>query len=457
MVAALISAALLGFVGAITLLRYGLIGRAVDDHPVCRACEFDLFNLPAERTACPECGADLKADRAVRTGNRRRRQAPLYSGFALLLLATALAVFVGTHLAGTIDAYRYLPDAWVERDARSSDPARLTTAWAELARRFAKNGLSAQRTARLVDVALRQQANPKHPWANEAGDFVEAARKAGALPYDKWLLYAKQAPHLWLRTRRQIGRGHPIAGEVVEDGRRAATNSFLLVRPINLHVRGDLVASHTAPVAIENFGAEQIGSGSFSYVVDVEEDRAAMLNAAAGKHAIEVVATLEVIEGHEMDPANQKPLFREQHVVMAAFDLVEPDAAKIELIPDDSPALRRQVEASILVQGGQRLQNSNAVMLRHSATNVPVPLAYRVTVRQAGKAWEGRSTHAQGSNSSGAFFIPGDVFTGATVDVTFEPDPAVALETIDLTRVWNGQLEFRDLPIHPPPPPATRR
>ncbi|NJL31404.1 MAG: hypothetical protein HC898_07100 [Phycisphaerales bacterium] len=43
----------------LVLLWRGIRGRLVDDHPYCRGCKFDLTGLPAERTACPECGHDL--------------------------------------------------------------------------------------------------------------------------------------------------------------------------------------------------------------------------------------------------------------------------------------------------------------------------------------------------------------------------------------------------------------
>ncbi|MBA2301706.1 MAG: hypothetical protein H0W08_03650, partial [Acidobacteria bacterium] len=82
-----IIAAIVGsLIAAVALLRRGWTGRVVDDHPICRACGFDLFNRPPDQIVCPECGVDLKSARAIRIGNRQRRQGLFYSGLTLLLV-----------------------------------------------------------------------------------------------------------------------------------------------------------------------------------------------------------------------------------------------------------------------------------------------------------------------------------------------------------------------------------
>src|SRR4051812_37949123 len=60
--------------GGIFLLVFGVRGRRVDDHPVCRKCGFDLYGRPEESTRCSECGTDLRKRRTVRVGNRKKRR-----------------------------------------------------------------------------------------------------------------------------------------------------------------------------------------------------------------------------------------------------------------------------------------------------------------------------------------------------------------------------------------------
>ena len=449
------AAILAGFAAVVAagLVWYGLAGRAVDDHPVCRTCGFDLFNRPAGQTACPECGADLNGPRAVRTGNRRRRPGPLYAGLAGLVFVAALTTVVTVHVARGLDAYRLVPDAWVERDARSTLASRQRKAWAELHRRFGEDGLSVARTARLVDLALNRQADPNTAWLTEVGDFVEAVRKAKKVPDDKWLRYAKQAPRLSLRTRKQVGREDPIVAEVVEDGDRVAASSVLMVKLLDVDARGDLVLERDQPEKIDPQGAEQIGTGSFSYTLDVEEDRVAMNTARAGGHAVEVAATLEVLEGHELDQVNAKPLFRERFNVAADFELVDRKAVTLEIIPDDSPELRRQIEAAIQVDSVTHSDGTGFLLIRHSATSPPVPTAFRVRVRQGKHEWKGQAVCDAQVSHNGLFLVPGAGFEGDRVDVFFEPDVDLARATVDMTRVWDGRLEFKAVPIQRPGSP----
>lgn len=70
----------------IALLALGLRGRRIDDHPVCRRCQFDLIGVFPAITRCPECGQDLSF-KTVRTGQRQKRQASVSCGIGCLSLA----------------------------------------------------------------------------------------------------------------------------------------------------------------------------------------------------------------------------------------------------------------------------------------------------------------------------------------------------------------------------------
>src|SRR5207249_860614 len=78
-------AALVLIVG-IVLLRRGLKGIALDDHPICRRCGFDLFGLPGGVAVCSECGADLSSRRAIRIGTRKRRPGIATLGALLIVV-----------------------------------------------------------------------------------------------------------------------------------------------------------------------------------------------------------------------------------------------------------------------------------------------------------------------------------------------------------------------------------
>ncbi|MDQ3439975.1 MAG: hypothetical protein M3478_06445, partial [Planctomycetota bacterium] len=360
----------------------------------------------------------------------------------------AVTGVVGTRVARTIDTYRLMPDAWIERQTRASLVPRQTMAWKELTRRFLDNALSSGRTARLVDAALARQADEQSAWLTDMGDFVEAVHRAKALPGEKWLRYAKQAPLFTARARKRIRRGDPIVVEVSEDGNRVGAYSVLLIRPIDVHVRGGLVVERPTPDLMKDWASEQMGTGSFRLQPEIDEDRPAMMTAAVGEHAIDLVTTFEVLEGDELDPETAKALFRDRRALRATFELVEPHFSTVEIIPDDSPDLRKRVEAAIEIGGGTIFAGvPDNVYLRYSVTRAPVPLAFRMIVRQGDFEKTGSTQIEAGSGVSGVFALPLKELSGDRVDVIFEPDVNVALESIDATRMWNGRIVFTDVPI----------
>ena len=85
----LLLACLLGGIAAIVI---GRRGRRVNDHPICRACGFDVVGIAAGGSAarCPECGADLNGRRATRIGRRERSSALIVVGAVLLSLSLLL-------------------------------------------------------------------------------------------------------------------------------------------------------------------------------------------------------------------------------------------------------------------------------------------------------------------------------------------------------------------------------
>jgi hypothetical protein len=112
--------------------------RRVGDHPHCAACDRDLFGLPAKTERCPECGADLRANSAVRKGAPRPNW-----------LAQAVAVMVAVVLCGvatpnwravewTPIGIHLAPTSWLIRQTNSSS-ATASLAANELDRRVQKD------------------------------------------------------------------------------------------------------------------------------------------------------------------------------------------------------------------------------------------------------------------------------------------------------------------------------
>ena len=61
--------------------------RFLNDHPICQSCEYDLRALPPQSLSCPECGADLASENAMRQGMVKPSVWWNFGGMIFLLLA----------------------------------------------------------------------------------------------------------------------------------------------------------------------------------------------------------------------------------------------------------------------------------------------------------------------------------------------------------------------------------
>ena len=217
-------------VASAVLLVFGLRGRRVNDHPICRRCGFDLVGSPAGSVRCSECGADLWRSRAIRTGARRRRGGMIVA--ALLLLAPSLACLgvLGWMETRGESLVRHKPVWWLVNDARSRDAVARDEAFNELLRRLRAGELSYADVRHVAARALQVQSDGRKPWLPQWGDFVEEAYAAGKVPADTWRQYVKQAPQAELVAPERFRRGQRAWLELVEQPSRVGSRCELTLR-----------------------------------------------------------------------------------------------------------------------------------------------------------------------------------------------------------------------------------
>ncbi|HEV2295574.1 MAG TPA: hypothetical protein VGR35_17125 [Tepidisphaeraceae bacterium] len=216
----------LSVLASLLLIRRGLRGRFIGDHPVCRRCGFDLFGLPDDQRNCPECGSDIRAPAAVQVGHRQRRMGMVYGGWALLLLLGVTLIVGGRSVAREVNWQSMKPVTWLARDARSGD----IIAWTELARRVRTTQIRGEQVQPLIADALALQKDLTRMWLPAVGDFVEDARAAEMVTDKDWQTYARQAPQLSLRWRAKVRRGDDLPGEVAFGTARAGSRGTLSIR-----------------------------------------------------------------------------------------------------------------------------------------------------------------------------------------------------------------------------------
>ena len=144
----------LGLIGvALALLYFGLRGRRLDDHPICRKCRFDLSGLASPETlldVCPECGRDVSTPKGRRVGNRAKRPVLLASSAPPLLAALALGGIVIMAQQGQWNQYK--PTWMLVMESRHGDSSVAGSAFDELLHRVAQG----QENRDVLNAALRR-------------------------------------------------------------------------------------------------------------------------------------------------------------------------------------------------------------------------------------------------------------------------------------------------------------
>jgi hypothetical protein len=173
--------------------------------------------------------------------------------------------------------------------------------------------------------------------------------------------------------------------------------------------------------------------------MSLELDRKAIATAAPGKRTTEVHIQTSVRENW------QTTVTEWTQTLAAEWELVGAGESTVEIVPDDSPQVRKQVEAALKVDKLEASPQPTGTMLSISlkVVAIPLPLAYDVFARAAdGREWKLTSISMTGPTHYGAggYVWAKDNFDAKVVDLVFRPSLATAESTVDITRMWNGEI-----------------
>nr|HRJ49266.1 hypothetical protein [Phycisphaerales bacterium] len=272
-------------VTGVVMLWYGLRGRGINDHPVCRWCRFDLDGVYPESVTCPECGAGLKRQGAVRVGVRRRMPTFIAAGILLATLPLAPMGMVAWALVTGANIDSYKPLGLLLWESRVSDPARLDALAAELAARAMAGKLDPGQYRRMVDQTLAMQGNTRRPWRESWGDLIERARLDGVLTAEQEARFRSQAAVLEIETRStaragayvpvrirlkeaRVGSGMRMACSVVVNGARVAGKQARWERPASgpVSVLGEPILAGEEAATFMLTGSRAAGLGGMFFV-----------------------------------------------------------------------------------------------------------------------------------------------------------------------------------------------
>ena len=439
MLALAIVAAVLGLI----VLVMGLRGRRVDAHPVCRKCRFDLEGLA--RGECPECGADVRADGAVRVGNRRKRRGAIVLGVVLLALGLGGSGVLAWGSATKFNWNTIKPVWMLTRELKSRDVATVDAAATELLARAEKEKLRASEWAPVVATALDVQGNTSGPWAKSVGNLLLQARRAGALDEAGLSRYIRQGVQLSLEARPRVAMDGEAAARMHVRPLRTGEQEWLKLRMamVKTTMDGNVVVERE-----DRWGSSMniapVGTSSSSIPTPVA-------GLAPGKHEVRQEWSLWVTESHGHDEGRMVPWKQE---FVAAFELLGPGESTVTMTKDE--ALQEVMEKKVRLSQ-LRIEDGKHVSGAIDMQQLPMAVGFDVIFRTRDENGVVREeVLAQVNAPAGAWHghgIGGDLKTpirGDKVDVVLRASRAAAEKTVDLTEIWDGSIEFKDVAIAAP-------
>lgn len=480
---------LLGLLGSIALgavlVVIGLRGRRINDHPICRFCGFDLEGVVPGGVTCPECGAGLKRERAVRIGQRRRRPVVIAVGSAAALLPASLigVVLFATLTGAELNSYK--PLGLLLWEARSGSERASAAAAEEIHARYQRKALGEAQQARVVKEAMAIQRDPRLPWSERWGDVISAAHAAGAVDVDEWGEFCAHAPVIEWSVRPRVGAGEaiPIAAKLVEG--RIGTNSVfwgaLLVREAKVdgkraQFRQSMqMAGHEPPLAWHGHvgwvqmmgsasgwggGGGAGGQGAGGLLLELPE------GAGPGEVEVQLTVDLKVLDQTAMNGMMVWPdgAERPEGPGVRTFELALPvqivpaEAAAVRTIPADPETTERML--ATIMPGHSWMQRGGfgpqSVSVTFSLTSPPAPFAYEVILRDGEREWPlGELTSDEHAIDAGGWGGGADAemrevsgtirgLSTRAVDLVLRPSAAAARRTVGVMEIYGGELVYED-------------
>lgn len=500
---ATIVSVLLGvFLLGVLLVVLGRRGRRLNDHPQCKWCGFDLHGVYPQSVTCPECGAGLKRDGAVRTGVRKRMVWLSALGVLIALLPLApLATVMYAALTGT-NLARYTPTGLLLWETRIASPAANKQIADELIDRLIKKRLDKPQTAAMAERVLAIQGDRSVPWDDVWGDVIERLALNGDLTKEQKDRYHRQAAALTARARAVVRAGDTLPVLVKLDSGRVGGSSQLLatVAPDTVKL-GTTVLKKASTGGGGLFGGGGQPGAIYFYLYGGKSNAAWMNNqpteqvtsVAIPKSTEPGPATLTVTvlsRVNDMqngwggggrlkagDPGVASFTFTQQITVLPA------EAEPVKMLPATPAAekelrdifqqfnLQANVAASgspfspfTLLTGASGVSISRMVNGQLTFTKPKTPFAFDVYVRlrdketkigqvasSPGVQWSGGMYGAYGTGGNGTFYLAAEVRnlqrSDKTVDLILRPSSRAALATTDLVEIYGGEIVLKDFAV----------
>jgi len=429
-------------ISGLYLLISGWRGRRVGDEPRCRKCEYILLHLTSDR--CPECGTGISAESTV-IGEYQRRWGRAVTGIVLLILACLPMVPPVRKALVAINWYSYKPASWVLRDLDS--PGMFDMAAKELAFRDLARKLPESVRQKLIEKALLDQAAAALPSHRTVLQYYLGDTFAdGRLTPSQVDRFLDQAIIMTLTVRPIVAEGDQVPYSMNFESRVAS----------NVTVRGGTssVLWYETTVSLYKVNGEvRPRSGGFSSRSTFSFGGQGTLGSRAsaspvGKHTLEVDLVWTFWYGPPHDKVMSRQVDTRTYSGKASYEVVPRELVPaIELLYTSE--LEEQVRAAIRQPIITRhLGAGHSVMIHMD--DAPCNTAFDVFVKNNQEEMRvGSVAFAKGKGTRG-YNAGGHEIRQPLPDkvtVILRPSVEAAKNTVDLTAIYSGEIEFADVEV----------
>jgi hypothetical protein len=292
------------------------------------------------------------------------------------------------------------------------------------------------------------------------GNLFQSARASGLVPDEKWKQYALNSTQATMEIRPVLRRGEALPywlgrtpGRVGQSGRNELRAQWEIKE---VTIGGKRIRKHRrggSGMEVNIWGGRTSGSQ-----IDINaKDFADIPN---GPTSVTVEVEQEFFQTAPEWPGT--PLGKRTTTITLPLEIVPADAETVKVVKD--PALREAVEKSLVISSWHFssskqepvvfIEDDKQVTFSIQANNSTISLAYDVYLKTPQREWKmGTASFPKGK--TGGWGLNEDVkdMPGFApdrmerVDIVLRPSVKVALNTIDILEMWDGEVTFHDVPV----------
>jgi len=326
--------------------------------------------------------------------------------------------------------------------AKGSDAAARDRALGELMRRLGLKKLSAGEVESIADEAMDLQGDAKRVWTGRWGQFVENAEAGGLLKKEQWQRYARQSVSVELKARARVRVGDEVPVEVhIVPGRVGTANRFgVQVSGLGIGVGGRKIERYGEGAMTGSVSS----AGTMGWRVPL-----AGLELKEGMQTVKEKARVSVIDwGPQLKGVAVVEMDKE---LEAKWELVGRDVQTVRLAKDEGR--RENVEKVLSVKRILAGSFSPGQLELDVDMQAPaVAVGFDVYVRVGGKEWKVGAVCCRAREYKGSAVgtkLPED-FAGEKADVVLRASAEAAMQGVELTEIWDGEVVIRDVGVEWP-------